>query len=385
MTAALQARAVPNAALAADGRGLIERMFGDTDTYLEHERWQRPLLRRAITSPFILSADDIWAMIDAEILDVSNAEFRLVRATETGFDAAPSGRYAVWRETTDGKALIPQPEAVRDLVAQGYSIAAQLLDRRDPTLGGACAALSAWTGHPTQVSAYLSPAAGGALQVHHDTHDVVILQGAGRKTYDLFDPVIDRPIPTVHLDPLELAGVAPRATVTLEPGDMLYLPRGIPHRAQSGADGSLHLTVGFLSITWSSLMRSLADDLVYVADLRDALTAGEIFDGAALAFAADAAAQALAAWVRTEGGPRLAALAAQSLLTSFALRDPADPLAPEGCAMVAIDPSPCGGATLRSPTSAERFAPGDPELQAWFQAYPETDATATQIPSRDTV
>ena len=44
--------------------------------------------------------------------------------------------------------------------------------------------------------------------------------------------------------------------ITLVPGDRLYMPFGVLHRAVTGAEGSAHLTVQFIKdgISWSDLM-----------------------------------------------------------------------------------------------------------------------------------
>jgi hypothetical protein len=42
--------------------------------------------------------------------------------------------------------------------------------------------------------------------------------------------------------------------VTLSPGDLMYLPRGYPHDAESAGGASLHLTIGVLTITWASVV-----------------------------------------------------------------------------------------------------------------------------------
>ena len=45
-------------------------------------------------------------------------------------------------------------------------------------------------------------------------------------------------------------------TFTLHPGDRLYMPRGILHRAKTGAGGSAHLAIGLphLGVTWGDVV-----------------------------------------------------------------------------------------------------------------------------------
>jgi ribosomal protein L16 Arg81 hydroxylase len=46
----------------------------------------------------------------------------------------------------------------------------------------------------------------------------------------------------------------------LNAGDIAYIPRGVVHDARSGADVSLHITLGVLSCTWTDLLLELAAD-----------------------------------------------------------------------------------------------------------------------------
>lgn len=47
----------------------------------------------------------------------------------------------------------------------------------------------------------------------------------------------------------------PEMDLVLEPGDVLYLPRGHPHVAETTDCSSAHLTVGLLAITWHRVVR----------------------------------------------------------------------------------------------------------------------------------
>ena len=94
------------------------------------------------------------------------------------------------------------------------------------------------------VAAYLTPTGARAFGVHFDTHDVLIAQIEGSKTYDLF---IDKATPVLPLrrqqtevDSKSLD--SPIATITLDAGDVLYIPRGMVHVAKTHNDRSLHLT-----------------------------------------------------------------------------------------------------------------------------------------------
>ena len=63
---------------------------------------------------------------------------------------------------------------------------------------------------------------------------------------------------------------------TLNPGDCLYLPRGIMHDAENaGEEPSLHITVGMITKTWADLLlESISELALSSPDFRRSLPAG---------------------------------------------------------------------------------------------------------------
>ena len=114
----------------------------------------------------------------------------------------------------------------------------------------------------TQTNAYYTPRAGKTLDLHWDTHDVIVLQLEGRKHWQVCDSLIPLPLEGrdyMASDSFEGYGdVLDSETFVLEPGDFLYMPRGVPHRAWTEETASLHLTVGLQHPTWLSVFKSAA-------------------------------------------------------------------------------------------------------------------------------
>ena len=70
---------------------------------------------------------------------------------------------------------------------------------------------------------------GGSVGAHVDQYDVFLLQGQGRRRWQIST---DRAAPTAFRDDVELRLLRefrPTHEWLLEPGDMLYLPPGVPH------------------------------------------------------------------------------------------------------------------------------------------------------------
>jgi hypothetical protein len=128
--------------------------------------------------------------------------------------------------------------------------------------------------HPVQVNAYYTPRAAQGLPVHHDTHDVFVLQTSGEKRWLVYEPVLELPLRTQRYSK-ELGGAGPVVLdVTLRAGDTLYLPRGWLHEALTSEHDSLHLTVGVNVVTWIDALRSALDDAAGDIALRRSLEAG---------------------------------------------------------------------------------------------------------------
>lgn len=105
-------------------------------------------------------------------------------------------------------------------------------------------------GHTVQANAYYTPRDSQGLAVHHDTHDVFVLQVAGEKRWLVYDPVFPLPLKQQRYR-RELGGPGEVVhDVVLRPGDTLYLPRGWLHEAVTSETDSLHITVGVNVYTW---------------------------------------------------------------------------------------------------------------------------------------
>ena len=153
---------------------------------------------------------------------------------------------ALWRKFGDGATLV-----------------LQALHRTWEPVSSFSTKLSTELGHPVQANAYVTPPQNRGFDDHYDVHDVFVLQIEGTKRWIIHEPV--------HVDPLrsqpwtdrrsaveEAAQGEPYIDTVLEPGDVLYLPRGWLHAAQAQGKVSIHLTLGIHSWTRHALAEHLA-------------------------------------------------------------------------------------------------------------------------------
>jgi hypothetical protein len=79
-----------------------------------------------------------------------------------------------------------------------------------------------------------------AYEAHCDADDVLVVQLAGRKTWNLYTPQQRRYADIQNLSEQQLGPVMQE--LTMRPGDALYLRAGVPHRCVTSAPFSLHMS-----------------------------------------------------------------------------------------------------------------------------------------------
>jgi hypothetical protein len=123
-----------------------------------------------------------------------------------------------------------------------------------------CRALEAELGHPVQANSYYTPRRSQGFAVHHDTHDVFVLQVAGEKHWRVYEPLLELPLKHQRYSAALGEHGPPVLELTLRPGDTLYLPRGWLHDALTSDTDSLHVTVGVNLHTWVDALRAALDE-----------------------------------------------------------------------------------------------------------------------------
>ncbi|WP_323750679.1 cupin domain-containing protein [Marinobacter sp.] len=101
---------------------------------------------------------------------------------------------------------------------------------------------------------------GGSVGPHYDQYDVFLLQAEGHRRWT-FGGHCDHTSPRVEGTPLRiLSSWDGEETVTLAPGDMLYLPPGVGHHGVA-KDDCITLSIGFRAPTIDDLLTGFTDFL----------------------------------------------------------------------------------------------------------------------------
>lgn len=156
--------------------------------------------------------------------------------------------------------------------ADGATLVLQALQRTWEPVGEFAARLGGELGHPVQANAYVTPPQNRGFDAHYDVHDVFVLQIDGAKRWIVHEPVHPDPLrDQPWTDRRSAVAEAARGTAyidtVIEPGDVLYLPRGWLHAAEARGEVSVHLTLGVHTWTRYALAEQLAE--AALATLRD--------------------------------------------------------------------------------------------------------------------
>jgi lysine-specific demethylase/histidyl-hydroxylase NO66 len=293
-----------------DDLAALVRCVGDVERFATDDWGRRPrrFTGRGSFSD-LLSTDQVEQLLAA---GARRPSFRLVR---DGATLAPAG----WtRSVRLGGSVVDDAADLTGIVAaaaNGATIVLQGLHHLWPPLQRFCAQLERATSHRVQANAYLSPAGAAGLAHHADTHEVLVLQVEGTKSWDV-------------------DGLGP---LTLAAGDVLYLPAGTGHAARAQEHHSLHVTIGVLATTFRRVLRRVLDGF---DELERPLPLGFARPGQAHALASD-----LACTVKSSVEQLIAldpdALAAEEIARTVL---PARPMAP-GTLRAVLDPSAVGDHT----------------------------------------
>jgi lysine-specific demethylase/histidyl-hydroxylase NO66 len=237
-----------------------------------------PLLRSAAELP----GDGFGDLLSLGTVDELIAERGLrtpfVRMSRDG-DVLPPSRFT--RSGGAGAEIADQiaDDKVLAEFAGGATLVLQGLHRTWPPLASFARNLSMQLGHPVQVNAYVTPPQNTGFAPHYDVHDVFVLQFAGRKRWQVHEPVWPAPLrdqPSKDHQPAVDARAAetPSIDCVLQAGDVMYLPRGYIHSATCLDEISGHLTIGVHPITRRAIADELLAKLSDDVDLRRSLPAG---------------------------------------------------------------------------------------------------------------
>lgn len=169
--------------------------------------------------------------------------------------------YLTTAKARQGQSVMADMDRLGTLLRSGCTLVMDEINVYDPALEVACRALQWWSHELVQVNAYLTTGQAAGFQLHWDDHDVIIVQLAGQKSWEVRGP--SRPAPMYrdaepNFDPPDEI----LWSDVLQAGDVMHIPRGYWHQAtrEGRGDGySLHATFGLTKRTGVHWLSWLAD------------------------------------------------------------------------------------------------------------------------------
>jgi len=177
-------------------------------------------------------------------------------APKIGYHAlAATGPAPEIQPVADAAAFKAKVEAFH---ANGYTVRLPEIRSLTPELDGFVRALELVFHQPVKAEAFWSRGDARA-PVHHDDYDIIVVQIRGRKRWYIASEPTTLPNAwkSVPDGPPELG---PHEVVAVEPGDLLYLPRGTRHAVDALAD-SIHVSIGFVPLTLREAVIACLDHL----------------------------------------------------------------------------------------------------------------------------
>ena len=100
----------------------------------------------------------------------------------------------------------------------------------------------------------------GSVGPHIDAYDVFLFQAQGRRRWQIQEPPPKSPICLPALPLAILRRFEPTSEWILEPGDMLYLPPGIPHLGMALDDDCMTWSIGFRAPAWREVVGAFLEE-----------------------------------------------------------------------------------------------------------------------------
>jgi len=197
----------------------------------------------------------------------------------------PTARYCSTIMTLDGEALRPDPVKVQSWLTRGASVILNGAEHLTPEFRAVTACLEdALLGY-TVANVYFSFGGVQAFDSHYDDHEVFAMHIAGEKKWRVYAGRLDNPVGQPQQGPnaQQMHDRAKGAVLfehTMQPGELIYIPRGQYHDALASSAASLHVTFSVqpangLSV-FDLLRTEAARDSVFRDDLpRDEAALGE--------------------------------------------------------------------------------------------------------------
>jgi len=173
------------------------------------------------------------------------------------------------------------------LLDRGASLIAEPLDAYVPALDTLCKDIRVRIAEKIYAGAIATTGSGGAIKLHYDPEDLIILHLEGSKRWKIHGPPVAAPVGGMPEQPPPQG--EPLFDEILRPGDFLFVPAGYWHHCENGPGRSLHVGIFIEPPTGWHAVKGLLPQILAEEIVRVPLTR---FDDAAQRAAHEAALKA---------------------------------------------------------------------------------------------
>lgn len=131
-----------------------------------------------------------------------------------------------------------------------------------PGLKALCRDLARETNALWKANIYVTPPNGQGFATHMDAHCVFVLQIYGEKTWRVGSAPLDPNAIFLPVQEEDFIRLGRPSTITLRSGDLLYVPRKVPHDAEASEAGSIHVTLGMHTTSPAEYYKSVLGNIV---------------------------------------------------------------------------------------------------------------------------
>jgi hypothetical protein len=234
-------------------RGTLASWVGDVDAF-SHQHWQ--------IKPAAFSPADFCSPFDLDRLDAAfqsnllrTPYLEMVRSNKVVIPPEAYTASRVINGVTHGG--FADRSKVLSLLRGGATLLLRCVDQWHAETGELVAGLSRELGRRVEAFFFVTPSRGQGLAVHRDDADVFVLQVAGAKTWYVHDAPDTGDWAPGDLRDDERS--RRRLRTVLQPGDVLYVPRGFAHRAVGAGGLSAHLSLTIRDVSLEQLKAVLEE------------------------------------------------------------------------------------------------------------------------------
>lgn len=201
-----------------------------------------------------------WTQLN-KILSEHRLDSPRLRISKGGKTVSPEEYTQYYVSRRGGRTPQIITESLNKILSEGATLIIDAVDELYSPIKLLAKNIEYYVNEPVQANAYISWGNTSGFNTHWDDHDVIIIQVSGKKNWFIYGETRKYPL---YRD-VKIETEAPRDLIwekTIQPGDLLYIPRGWWHDAMASDEPSVHLTFGITNRNGINLFNWLSEKLI---------------------------------------------------------------------------------------------------------------------------